>query len=92
VGLVQGGCQALSRSLFASMIPAHKAGEFFGLFGVLERFANVLGPLAFSAAIAWSGSTRAGILPLILFFVGGAILLSRVNVEAGRRTAQELTP
>ncbi len=92
VGLVQGGCQALSRSLFASMIPAHKAGEFFGLFGVLERFANVLGPLAFSATIAWTGSTRAGILPLILFFVGGAILLSRVDVEAGRRTARELTP
>ncbi|MBL8860713.1 MAG: MFS transporter [Planctomycetes bacterium] len=91
VGLVQGGCQALSRSLFASMVPAHKAGEFFGLFGVLERFANVLGPLAFTLAIAWTGNERAGLLPLILFFAVGALLLSRVDVEEGRRIARERT-
>jgi UMF1 family MFS transporter len=89
VGLVQGGCQALSRSLFASMVPAHKMGEFFGLFGVLERFANVLGPLAFSLAIAWTGNERAGLLPLVLFFALGAWLLGKVDVEAGRRLARE---
>lgn len=92
VGLVQGGCQALSRSLFASMVPAHKMGEFFGLFGVLERFANVLGPAAFSLAIAWTGNTRAGMLPLIAFFAVGAWLLSRVDVDAGRKLALERTP
>jgi len=89
VGLVQGGCQALSRSLFASMVPTHKMGEFFGLFGVLERFANVLGPAAFSLAIAWTGNLRAGMLPLIAFFVIGAWILSRVDVEAGRKLARE---
>ncbi|MBK7641922.1 MAG: MFS transporter [Planctomycetes bacterium] len=89
VGLVQGGCQALSRSLFASMIPAHKAGEYFGLFGILERFSSVLGPAAFALAIQWTGSSRAGILPLIAFFGVGALLLSRIDVEAGRRAAQQ---
>jgi UMF1 family MFS transporter len=89
VGLVQGGCQALSRSLFASMVPAHKSGEFFGLFGVLERFSSVLGPLVFGATIELTGSQRAGVLPLIAFFAGGAWLLSRVDVEAGRRAARD---
>ncbi len=89
VGLVQGGCQALSRSLFASMIPAHKAGEYFGLFGILERFSSVLGPAAFALAIQWTGSSRAGVLPLIGFFAIGALLLSRIDVEAGRRAAQQ---
>lgn len=91
VGIVQGGCQALSRSLFASMVPAHKMGEFFGLFGVLERFANVLGPAAFSLAIAWTGNTRAGMLPLIGFFAVGALILWKVDVEAGRKLAAERT-
>ena len=89
VGLVMGGTQALTRSLFASMVPAHKSGEFFGLFGVLERFSAVLGPLCFGLAIEWSGSRRAGVLPLIGFFVLGALLLACVDVEAGRRAARD---
>ena len=44
VGMVQGGTQALSRSLFASMIPRHKSSEFFAFFGVFERYAGILGP------------------------------------------------
>ena len=47
VGMVQGGTQALSRSLFSSMIPQHKAGQFFGFFAVFEKFAGILGPLVF---------------------------------------------
>jgi UMF1 family MFS transporter len=88
VGVVQGGCQALSRSLFASLIPRHKSGEFFGLFGVLERFSNVFGPQAFAAAVALTGNARAGVLPLFAFFGVGALLLSRVDVDAGRRAAR----
>lgn len=89
VGMVMGGCQALTRSMFASMVPAHKAGEFFGLFAVLERFSAILGPLAFSAAIRWSGSQRAGVVPLFVFFAIGAALLARVDLEAGRKAARE---
>lgn len=89
VGMVMGGCQSLSRSLFASMVPARKSGEFFGLFGVLERFSAVLGPIAFFAAVEITGDPRAGVLPLLGFFAVGALLLSRVDVDAGRRAARE---
>jgi UMF1 family MFS transporter len=88
VGTAQGGCQALSRSLFASMVPPDKAGEFFGLFGVLEKFAGVLGPWVFGEAIALTGSTRSGMLALSGFFVAGGLLLLRVDVERGRRAAR----
>ncbi len=88
VGLVQGGTQALSRSLFASMIPRHKSSEFFGFFAVLEKFSGVAGPLFFAIASQTTGSSRQAILTVIVFFVAGGILLSRVDVEAGRAAAQ----
>ncbi|HTF87696.1 MAG TPA: MFS transporter [Planctomycetota bacterium] len=89
VGLVQGGAQALSRSLFASMIPRHKSGEFFGLFSVLEKFAGALGPGLFYLTALITGSSRHAILSVGVFFIVGAYLLSRVDVEAGRRAASE---
>ena len=89
VGLVQGGTQALSRSLFASMIPAHKSGEFFGFYSVFEKFAGIFGPLLFDIAITTTGSSRNAILSVIVFFIVGAILLSRVNVAEGQRIARE---
>jgi UMF1 family MFS transporter len=89
VGLVQGGSQALSRSLFASMIPRHKSGEFFGLFSVLEKFAGILGPGLFWLTQLATGSSRQGILSVVVFFVVGAWLLSKVDVEAGQRAARE---
>jgi len=89
VAVVQGGSQALSRSLFASMAPAAKSGEFFGLFGVMEKFSTILGPLVFAFAAVRFGSSRPAILTLIAFFVIGGYLLTRVNVEEGRRVAQE---
>jgi UMF1 family MFS transporter len=89
VAAVQGGCQALSRSLFASMIPRHKSGEFFGLFAVLERFAGVLGPAAFFLATRATGSSRAAIISLVAFFLVGGALLLRVDVAEGQRAARE---
>lgn len=88
VGMVQGGAQALSRSLFASLIPRQKAGEFFGFFAVVEKFAGILGPLAFGAMVAVSGSSRGAILSVIAFFVVGGVLLSFVNVQEGQRAAR----
>jgi UMF1 family MFS transporter len=84
VGMVQGGTQALSRSLFASMIPRHKSSEFFGFFGVFERYAGILGPAVFAWVSAHSGTSRSAILSVIAFFVLGAALLTRVDVAAGR--------
>ncbi|MEX1129605.1 MAG: MFS transporter [Vicinamibacterales bacterium] len=88
VGLVQGGTQALSRSLFASMIPRHKSSEFFALFGVFERYAGVLGPLVFGIVVAYTGSGRQAIIAVLVFFVVGAALLMPVDVAAGRRQAR----
>ena len=84
VGMVQGGTQALSRSLFASMIPKEKSSEFFAFFGVFERYAGVLGPALFAWVVAHSGSSRNAILSVLLFFVLGAALLTFVDVEEGR--------
>jgi UMF1 family MFS transporter len=88
VGTVQGGTQALSRSLFASMIPRHKSGEFFGFFSVFEKFAGIFGPLIFAGTIAMTGSSRNAILSVIVFFALGALLLWPVNVDEGQRAAR----
>jgi UMF1 family MFS transporter len=88
VGMVQGGTQALSRSIFASMVPRAKSTEFFAFFSVFERYASLLGPALF-AMMAKYGYGREAILSLIVFFVVGAILLSRVDVPAGQRAARE---
>lgn len=89
VGMVQGGTQALSRSLFARLIPRHKSGEFFGFFGVMNRFAGSIGTIAMSMITALTGSPRYGILAIIVFFVAGALILTRVDVAAGERAARE---
>ncbi len=87
VAMVQGGSQALGRSLFASMIPRHKSAEFFGFFSVFERFAGLLGPAAFALTIRLTGSGRYAIVSVIVFFVVGAMLLWRVDVKEGQRVA-----
>jgi UMF1 family MFS transporter len=96
VGMVQGGTQALSRSLFASMIPRHRSAEFFGFFAVVEKFAGIFGPLVFARVIGLTGSSRVAILAIVAFFVVGGALLHFVDVEAGQRAAREaerdLTP
>jgi UMF1 family MFS transporter len=89
VGMVQGGTQALSRSLFASMIPTHKSGEFFGFFSVFEKFAGIFGPLIFAGTIAVTGSSRNAVLSVIGFFAVGAGLLWFVDVERGQRLARQ---
>ena len=91
VATVQGGSQALSRSLFASMIPPSKSSEFFGFFGVFEKFAGIVGPALFAITVRATGSSRNAILSVIAFFVIGALLLWKVDVEEGKRVAAEMT-
>jgi UMF1 family MFS transporter len=88
VATVQGGTQALSRSLFASLIPTHKSGEFFGFYSVFEKFASIFGPLLFWITIATTGNSRNAILSVILFFAIGAFVLSRVRVREGQAAAR----
>jgi UMF1 family MFS transporter len=89
VGLVQGGTQALSRSLFSSMVPPHRSGEFFGFYGVFEKFSGVLGSLLFYLVVQAGGTSRQAILSVTVFFVAGMLLLRRVDVDAGRAQARD---
>jgi UMF1 family MFS transporter len=91
VGTVQGGSQALSRSLFARMIPKHKSSEYFGFFSVFEKFAGVAGPAVFAASVTIFGNSRAAVLSIIMFFILGAIVLTRVNVAEGEAQATAAT-
>ena len=89
VAMVQGGSQALSRSLYASLCPKAKSGEFFGFYSIMEKFAAIIGPLMFAFAGIALGSSRPAILSLILLFVIGGYLLSRVDISEGQRVARE---
>src|SRR3970282_1190444 len=88
VGTVQGGSQALSRSLFARMIPKHKSSEYFGFFSVFEKFAGIAGPAIFAGSVTIFGSSRAALLSVIFFFIAGALVLTRVDVQAGEAQAR----
>jgi UMF1 family MFS transporter len=79
VGMVQGGCQALSRSLFASMIPTERSGEFFGFYDVSSKFAGVIGPFILARVAMATGTSRAGVFALVILFLIGIVLLSRVR-------------
>jgi UMF1 family MFS transporter len=87
VATVQGGSQALSRSLFARMIPKQKSSEYFGFFSVFEKFAGVAGPALFALSVSLFGSSRAAVLSVILFFIAGGLVLTRVNVAEGEAQA-----
>jgi UMF1 family MFS transporter len=81
VSVVQGGAQALSRSLFAAMIPVERSAEFFGFYDLSSKFAGILGPLVFAAAGTLLGSSRFGVLAVLVFFVAGIAVLSTVHPE-----------
>ena len=83
VGFVLGGVQALSRSLYGTMIPEEASAEFFGFFSVFSKLSGI-GPLAFGAVSAITDSGRTGILSVAAFFIVGLALLSRVDVEEAR--------
>ncbi|MGH7966681.1 MAG: MFS transporter [Candidatus Binatia bacterium] len=88
VGIVQGGSQALSRSLFAGMIPRAQSSEFFAFFAVGEKFAGILGPATFAVMILATGSSRNALLAVVVFFIVGGTLLAFVNVAEGQRAAR----
>jgi UMF1 family MFS transporter len=89
VGLVQGGSQALSRSLFGNMVPKAQTAEFFGFYDMSSKFAGLLGPFLFAVVGQLAGSSRLSIISIIIFFVVGGAILSRVNEEEGMRVARE---
>ena len=88
VGLVQGGTQALSRSLFAMMVPKTRSTEFFGFFSTGEKLAGVIGPAMFGLVGQLTGSSRWGIISVTFLFIAGASLLWRVDEQEGRTAAE----
>lgn len=91
VGLVQGGAQALSRSIFGRMVPDDRHAEFFGFYGISSKFAAIFGPFLFGFVGQLTGSSRYGIVSLLVFFIIGVLLLQKVDVDKGQKQAQEAT-
>lgn len=89
VALVLGGSQALSRSLFSSLVPPGRSAEFFGFYAISAKFASILGPFIFALIRHLTGSTRNGILALAVFFIIGLIVLQSVDLHRGRRQISE---
>jgi UMF1 family MFS transporter len=89
IATVQGGAQALSRALFARLIPQDRTSEFFGFFAVAERFATVFGPAIFTISVMVTGNSKSAILAILGLFVAGAAVLSMVDEKEGMRAAAE---
>jgi UMF1 family MFS transporter len=89
VSIVLGGSQALSRSLYASMSPTAKSGEFFGLFSIMSKFSAIIGPLLFAIVAGIFDNSRPAVLSLVVLFIVGGYLLTRVDIAEGRRVAQQ---
>jgi UMF1 family MFS transporter len=90
VGLVLGGSQALSRSLYGSMIPEHASAEFFGFYKVFDKFSAIWGPLVFGVINTVTGSARLSIVSLVAFFVVGGVLLFFVDERKARAARDSL--
>jgi UMF1 family MFS transporter len=88
VGLVQGGTQALSRSLYGAMVPKKKSAEFFSFYNISGKFAGVCGPVIFGLVSQFLKTSRMGILSLVFFFVIGGVLLLKVDVQKGMREVE----
>jgi len=89
IGLFQGGIQSLSRSLFTRLVPPNKEAEFFGFYNMLGKFAAVVGPVLVGWITVITGNPRAGILSIVVLFIFGGLLLSRVDFKEGERIALE---
>jgi len=87
VSMVQGGSQALSRSMFGSMTPPSRSAEFFGFYNVSSKFAGIMGPAIFGIVGQLTGTSRLSIISIIIFFLAGALILTKVDHAKGIKTA-----
>lgn len=92
IGLVLGGTNALSRSVFSQMVPAGSEAQYFSLYEIGERSTSWLGPLVFAAVGQATGSFRLAIISLVVFFVVGLVLVSLVPVRRAIRAAGNPVP
>jgi len=89
IGLVQGGVQSLSRSLYARLIPKDKAGEFFGFYNMLGKFAAVLGPMLMGLVAVLTGNPRLSIFAVAALFIAGGTLLYFVREPASAKVGTD---
>ena len=89
VAFVQGGAQALSRSLYGAMTPKAKTAEFFGFFNIMGKFSAILGPVLFAVMGRVFGQSRYSIISLVVFFIVGMLLLARVDEKRGIQVAEQ---
>ncbi|MGZ9585308.1 MFS transporter [Paenibacillus marinisediminis] len=87
VGMVQGGSQAVARSLYSQLVPIERAAEFFGFLSLSSKVSSSIGPAVFGMVSLLTGSTRLAILSILIFFVVGVVMLRIVDIEKGRREA-----
>jgi MFS transporter, UMF1 family len=92
IGLVQGGVQSLSRSLFGRLVPAGRAGEFFGFYNLMGKAAAILGPTLTGIVALLTNDSRLAILSIVILFIVGAIFLMRVPAERILPGATEARP
>jgi UMF1 family MFS transporter len=90
VSMVQGGSQALSRSLYGSMIPKSKTAEFFGFYDVSSKVSGILGPFIFALVAQFTGTSRLSIVSIVFFFICGGLMLLTVNHKRGMETADRM--
>jgi UMF1 family MFS transporter len=92
IGVVLGGTQALSRSLFSQMVPDGREAEYFSVYEVSDRGTSWLGPLLFALALQFTGSYRVAILSLLIFFALGFALLWRIDLRRAVAEAGNTAP
>jgi UMF1 family MFS transporter len=86
---VLGGSQALSRSLYAQLVPKGQEAEYYGVYGISDKGTSWLCPILFGLALQFTGSYRLAMLSLIVFFGAGLLVLLRVDVDKGERDVRE---
>ena len=89
VALVLGGTQSVSRAIMGLMIPRERTAEFFGFFSFSSKAVSFLGPVLFSTIVFWTDNARWALSSLLLFFLLGWFIVSRVDLDRGRREAKE---
>ncbi len=88
IGLVQGGVQSLSRSLYARLVPANRPAEYFGFYNMLGKFAAIFGPLLIALTGSLTANPRLAMSSIVILLLAGMLLLWRVDTNEGIRQAQ----
>ena len=90
IGCFQGGIQALSRSLYSRIIPKNQAAEFFGFYNMLGKFAAIIGPPMMGYIGLITGNPRIGILSIVILFILGGFILTKVDLQEGERISESV--